>query len=138
MEAVCRRGGAHPTGSPPAGSAEDYVLAQGSSSVGEDVFVVGHGVHVVARFAGPRPGVHIRRGAGGGQQRRAVPEAQVAQDFFDDFALVNDGDDAPRFLAVGADERVGVPDFEDEVAPLFGREFGRWRWPRILLEYQPL
>ena len=83
-------------------------------------------------------GVRVQRGASGGQQRRAVPQSQMAEDFLDDGALVNDGDDAHGVLALGADERVGVPDFEDEVAPLFGREFGRWRWPRILLEYQPL
>ena len=49
-------------------------------SVGQDVFVIGHRIHVLARFEGPRS--RVRRGAGRGQRRRAVPLAQVAQDFF--------------------------------------------------------
>ena len=72
-------------------------------------------------------------------------------------ALVNNGDHAPGFLADGALQGVGAPDLDDYVAPLFRGEFGgrrrdaggrrrgaaappvvvRWRWPRILLEYQP-
>ena len=49
-------------------------------SVGQDVFVIGPRIHVLARFAGPRS--RVRRGADRGQRRRAVPLAQVAQDFF--------------------------------------------------------
>ena len=96
-------------------------------SVGEDVFVVGHGIHVVARLAGPRP-LRVRRGAGRGQRRRAVPLAQVAEDFFDDEALVNDRDDAHLLPALWADQRIGMPHLQDQVAPLFGGQFGgRWR-----------
>ena len=69
-----------------------------------------------------------RQGAGGGEQGRAVPEAEMAEDFFRNGALVNHRDDAHGVLALGADERVGVPHFEDEVTPLLGRELGGWRW----------
>ena len=56
-----------------------------------------------------------------------LPEAEVAEDFFHHSALVNHRNNAHRLLAVGAEQRVGVPHFEDEVAPLFGREIGgRW------------
>jgi hypothetical protein len=34
----------------------------------------------------------------------------VAQDFFDDEALVNDRDDAHLLPALWADQRIGVPD----------------------------
>ena len=99
-------------------------------SVGQDVFVVGHGIHVVAQFAGPRPGVRVRRGAGWGHRRGAVPLTQVAQDFFDDEALVNDRDDAHLLPTLRADQRIGVPHLQDQVAPLFGGQFGgRWTCP---------
>ena len=112
------------------GSAAASVRAGGSSSVRQDVFVVGHGIHVVARLADPRPGVRVRRGAGWGQQGCAVPQAEMPQDFFHHGALVNHGDDAHGVLAVGADERVGVPHLEDEVAPFLGGKFsGRRRSP---------
>jgi hypothetical protein len=39
-----------------------------------------------------------------GQQRTAVPEAEVAQGFLDDGAMVNDGDDGRGVLALGAAE----------------------------------
>ena len=44
-------------------------------SVSQDVFVVGHRIHVLAGFAGPRP--RVRRRAGRGQRRRAVPLAPL-------------------------------------------------------------
>ncbi len=55
-----------PTGTPTEASANRGGFG-GLSSIGENVFVIGHGVHVVARFAGPRPDIGVRRGAGGGQ-----------------------------------------------------------------------
>jgi hypothetical protein len=35
--------------------------SSGLASIGQDVFVVGHGVHIQAGFAGPRPGGGVRR-----------------------------------------------------------------------------
>ena len=61
---ACGRTGAHPTGDPLARPAEKVIRADGTSSVAEDVFVVGHGIHTVARLAGPRP-IH---GASGGKR----------------------------------------------------------------------
>ena len=69
----CRRphrGAPHRRAQSPAFHAAHWVR-----SVGEDVFVVGHWIHVVAQFAGPRPGVRGR--AGRGQRRRAVPLAPL-------------------------------------------------------------
>ena len=55
---------AHSTGAP-LGNRQQYGVRAGDGSlVGKDVFVIGHGIHVAARLAGPRPGVGIRRGAG--------------------------------------------------------------------------
>jgi hypothetical protein len=51
----------------------------------------------------------------------------VAEDFLDHGALVNDGNDAHGVLTSRTDERVGVPELQDEVAPFLGRQFGRWR-----------
>jgi len=57
-----------------------------------------------------------------------VPDAEVAEDFLDNARVINNGDDAHRILANGAPKRIHVPHAEDEVAPAFGKEFGRgWR-----------
>jgi len=58
---------------------------------------------------------------------RAMPGAEVAEDFLDDAGVVNDGDYSHRILADGTTEPVHVPDPEDEVAPAFGGQFGRRR-----------
>jgi len=72
----------------------------------------------------------------------------------------HDRDDTHDFAAFGAAQRVHMPDFADDVSPLFGRTFGRRRRreagfahhhfgrqatlpdaaglvPRVLLLYQP-
>jgi hypothetical protein len=49
--------------------------------------------------------------SGGGQRRRAAPEAEVPEDSFHHFALVNHGNDAHGVLAFEADQWVGVPHF---------------------------
>ena len=122
------RGRPHPRPASQAGG--KIIRALGSPSVGQDVFVVGHGIHVVAWFAGPWPSVRVRRGAGWGEDRRAVPLAQVVEDFFDHLALVNDRNHPHLMLALWADQRVGVPHLQDQVAPLFGGQFGgRWTCP---------
>ena len=101
-----------------------FCVAPWAGSVGEDVFVVRHGVHVVKRLADPRPGVCRWRAAGQGQRGRAAPEAEVAEDFLDHGTLVNDRDDAHRMLALWANQWIGVPDLEDDVAPLLRGKFG--------------
>lgn len=117
------RGRAHTTCVPPVKPAGKITRALGSSSVGEDVFVVRHRIHVVARLAGPGPGVHGGRSARRGQQRRAVPLAQVAEDFFDHDALGNHRNHARRVPALRAEQRVSVPDLLDKVASLFRGQF---------------
>lgn len=66
---ACGRAGSRP-GVSRAELAEKVIRADGSSSVGEDVFIVGHRIRVVAWLAGPRPCVRFRRGAGGGLRQR--------------------------------------------------------------------
>ena len=68
---ACGRAGSRP-GVSRAELAEKVIRADGSSSVGEDVFIVGHRIRVVAWLAGPRPCVRFRRGAGGGLRQRAT------------------------------------------------------------------
>jgi hypothetical protein len=68
--------------------------AHWAGSVGKDVLVIRHRIHVVARLAGPRPGRRVWRGAGRGQRRGAAPQVQVPEDLFHHGALVNDGNDA--------------------------------------------
>ena len=48
----------------------------------------------------------------------------MAEDFFHDFPLVNDRNHPHGVLTLGADQRVGVPDLQEDVAPFFGGEFG--------------
>ena len=48
----------------------------------------------------------------------------MPQDFLDHLTLVNHGDDAHGLLAPRAEQRVGVPHSQDEVAPLLGGELG--------------
>ncbi len=84
----CPWRGAPPPGRP-AGQASEKSLGQVmESSVCEDVFVVRHGAYVVARSAGPRPGVRVWLGAGRSQQRRDAPKPQMPEGFFDHGALV--------------------------------------------------
>ena len=101
--------------------------ALGLSLAGEDIFVVGHGIHGVARFAGPSL-IRVRRGRlSGGQWRCAGPQAKMPENFLHHFPLVNDRYHAHGVLALGAHQRVGVPDLQDQVEPLFRGEFGgRW------------
>ena len=58
----------------------------------------------------------------------------MVEDFLDYGRLVDDGDDSHLVLAMGANEGIGVPDFEDDIAPFFGGQFLRRRrgagWPQ--------
>ena len=90
--------GAHLTGGP---QAPAFYAAHWVWSVGENVFVIRHRIHVVAGFAGPRPLRSVWRRTGGGQRRGAVPLAQVAKDFSDHSALVNHGNDLFPEINVG-------------------------------------
>ena len=56
----------------------------------------------------------------GGQRQPALQPATiwVGQDAFDDRSLVDEGNNAHFVLAVGAQERVGFPDFLDELVLL--------------------
>src|ERR1035437_934519 len=97
-------------------------------SVHQDVFVVGHGIHVVKRLAGPRPVSDSRWRASRCQRWDSRPQAQVSQDFLHDYTLVNHGNDAHEVLADWATERIGVPDRHNDVAPfLRGQAARRWR-----------
>ena len=60
--------------SPPAQAASLH-SAHWVGSVGQDVFVIGHRIHVLPRFAGPRS--RVRRRAGRDQRRRTVPLAPL-------------------------------------------------------------
>jgi hypothetical protein len=60
----------------------------------------------------------------GGERGRAVSKAEVAEDFLDHGALVNDRNHPHLMLALWADERVGVPHLENEIAPFFRGQFG--------------
>jgi len=62
------------------------------------------------------------RVAGGLHPHTSFPQPKVAQDALDDVGLVHEGDDPHLMLAMGAQERVGFPDFLDEFAPLLGRD----------------
>jgi len=63
----------------------------------------------------------FRRVAGGIDPHAGFPQSEVAQDAFDHGRFVDEGHNSHFVLAVGADQRVGFPDFLDELAPLFGR-----------------
>lgn len=116
---------------PPAGRRKRrrrYVGHKDLASGGEDVLVIGHGVHVLKRFADPRRGAGVRRSARRDQSRGAAPEAQAApENLLHDLLLVNHGDDTHRVLAPGADQRIGVPALQDEVARFLGRRLVRRR-----------
>ena len=71
---------------------------------------VGHGVHVVARFAGPRSGARVRRSAGRREERSRAPQAEVPEYFLHHDPLVNHRNDARRILALRGDQWLGVPD----------------------------
>jgi hypothetical protein len=147
-------GGAHPSGGP---QATAFHSAHWGKSISEDVFVVGHGIHVVARFTGPRTGVGVRRGAGRCERRGAAPEAEVAEDFLDHGALVN-----TAITRMGWWQRGQISGSVCQTCRMRSRHVfkgsltggggllgGRkgaeaappvcawWRWPHILLEYQP-
>jgi len=62
------------------------------------------------------------------EERRAAPQAKMPEDFLHHFPLVNDRYHAHGVLTLRADQRVGVPNLQDEVAPLLGGQLGgRWR-----------
>jgi len=65
----------------------------------------------------------LGRVAGGVDPHASLPQFEVAQDAFDDRSLVDEGHDSHLLVAVGAQERVGFPDFLDEFAPPLG---GNW------------
>ena len=48
------------------------------------------------------------------------PESQMAQDALDDLRLIDEGDDAHGLMTGRAEERIGLPDFLDEVSPFAG------------------
>lgn len=57
------------------------------------------------------------------------PQAEVAQDAFDDFAFVDESNNA-HFARTGrTNQRIGLPDLFDELSPFWGR-----RSPRAMLE----
>ena len=66
-------------------------------SVGQRIFVIGCGIHIVARFVGveTRQALWWRPGWGG------TPGAEMAEDFLDDPGVVNDGYYSHRILAGG-------------------------------------
>jgi hypothetical protein len=49
-----------------------------------------------------------------------LPESQMAQDALDDLRLIDEGDDAHGLMTGRAVERIGLPDFLDEVSPFAG------------------
>ena len=49
-----------------------------------------------------------------------MPGAQVAEDFFHDPAVIDQGQDAHGVLADRAAQRVNMPDAQDQVPPAFG------------------
>ena len=85
------------------------------ASIGQDVIVVGHGVHVVEGNASVIAGVP----RGGYRGRRVMLGAQMAEDLFRDRAVINQGHDAHGVLAERAAQRVHMPDAQDQVPPPF-------------------
>jgi len=60
----------------------------------------------------------VRRVGGPRQPALQPTTIWVGQDAFDDRSLVDEGDNAHFVLAVGAQERVGFPEFLDELVLL--------------------
>jgi hypothetical protein len=62
-------------------------LRQRQFSVGQRIFVIGCGIHIVARFVGVGTRQALWRRPGWG----VMPGAEVAEDFLDEAGVVNDG-----------------------------------------------
>ena len=96
-------------------------------SVGEHVVVVWEripGLWIVSfRVFGCCRGRSPRRHERG----QSTPEVEMTQDLFDHLPLINHRKHPHPVLAMRANQRVGVPDFENDFLPFFGRQLRRWR-----------
>ena len=63
------------------------------------------------------------------ERRQSTPQVDMNQDLLDSLPLINHRNHPHPVLAMGANQRVGVPNFENNIAPFFGRQLCR-RWRR--------
>ncbi len=60
---------------------------------------------------------------------QSAPQVEMKQDLFDHLPLINHRKQSHPVLAMRANQRVGVPDFENDIPPFSGRQLRR-RWRR--------
>ncbi len=98
-------------------------------SVGEHVVVVWERIPGLWIVSFPVFGCCRGRSPLRHERGQSTPEVEMMQALFDRLPLINHRNHPHPVLAMGANQRVGVPDFENHIPPFFGRRLCR-RWRR--------